>query len=73
MKGFLIAWVAAILFIVAVAAGIVLIGLSTATAGDGGSTAREGSSFGWLIIGLGGLGLAALAGYGALRLRSRMP
>ena len=29
------------------------------------------SSFGWLIMGLGGLGLAALAGYGALRLRSK--
>ena len=29
------------------------------------------SSFGWLILGLGGAGLAALAGFGALRLRSK--
>jgi hypothetical protein len=39
--------------------------------GDGFGGSSSESSFGWLIMGLGGAGLAALAGFGALRLRSK--
>jgi hypothetical protein len=38
--------------------------------GFGPDSSSSESSFGWLVMGLGGLGLAALAGFGALRLRS---
>ena len=39
--------------------------------GFGSAGTGSESSVGWLIMGLGGAGLAALAGYGALRLRSK--
>jgi|SRR3989344_5064293 len=37
-----------------------------------GEKQQDKSSYGWLIVGLAGTGLALLAGYGALRLRSKM-